>query len=1061
MAVLCLLLGLGTGCTAKQRFSRHLKRADAYFEAGEYEKAKIEYINALRLDQQNGRVFNRVGTIWLEQGAPIQAGPFLFQATKLAPSDYDAWLKLARAYAGVGSIGEAHRIAGTVVQQEPGNGEALLLYADSARTPDDTIGAATALQNFPNKDSLYYHLVAASLNLRQEQTQHAETFYRQAEALDPKSFLPHNGLAALHMVEKDDAGLEKELKIASELAPVRSMERIRYAEFLFSHENKTQAETVVREVTEKAPDFVPAWRLYAQMALSREKPDEALATLDHAFKIDADNPDCRLLEANARMAKGEGGKAIQALERIDKIHPGTPLIKLQLAKAHQAQNDLPAAAGILSETVTAIPNYTEAVLLLAQVNMQLGDYQKVAFGLADFLKRQPGVAEAEIMLAEAYRLLGRGDEAVEIFQAQVKRMPNSAPSFVALGLALRLANRPEDAQKAFESALALAPENTLALDQLIEMDLRRNDAAAALERVRRQMEQVPNSAPLHLSESKIYFAQSDWSKTAAVLTQALEIDPNLMSAYDLLIASDLASGKLPEAIAHLQTLLAKDPGNATGLTLLGQVYERAGEREKARESYEKALAVKPETVQALNNLALVCAEANQLDRAAELARKARALQPNDPLIADTLGWVLYKQGDYQQALTLSDDSASKLPQNPRVQFHAGMANYMMGQMDRAREALNKAVASDVDYVGKDEAQRRLAALSGDAGGPGDSIEDLERFTEQQPNDAVAWVRLAEAYEARQDWSKAGGAYERAAKINPKLLRAAVKLAELYAGPLQKKQAALELAKRARELAPGDPDVAAALGRIVQTAGNFTWANSLLQESARQRPEDSRIQHSYAWAAYSVGKINEARQAMERVQTLATSGPEHDDAQVFLALATVEQNGAPAAVEQAESMLQKDAGYTPALMIRAAAAQQNGDSAAAATIYRSVLDRLPEFAFAQKKLAAIYFADPAKAAAASDLAAKARKTLPDDPELASILGEISLQKKEYARAIQLFQESKRKGALDPRGLYHLAQAYAATKQKAEAIAAINQALGSGLGEPDAADARGKLQELQKP
>ena len=55
------------------------------------------------------------------------------------------------------------------------------------------------------------------------------------------------------------------------------------------------------------------------------------------------------------------------------------------------------------------------------------------------------------------------------------------------------------------------------------------------------------------------------------------------------------------------------------------------------------------------------------------------------------------------------------------------------------------------------------------------------------------------------------------------------------------------------------------------------------------------------------------------------------------------------------------------------------------------------------------------AAAYDLVTKARKTLPEDPELAAFLGHLSYQRKEYARAVQLLQESSRKKPLTARSL----------------------------------------------
>ena len=49
----CLSIVVLTGCSAASRGARALERADRYFKAGDYDKAKIEYSNALRLTRAN------------------------------------------------------------------------------------------------------------------------------------------------------------------------------------------------------------------------------------------------------------------------------------------------------------------------------------------------------------------------------------------------------------------------------------------------------------------------------------------------------------------------------------------------------------------------------------------------------------------------------------------------------------------------------------------------------------------------------------------------------------------------------------------------------------------------------------------------------------------------------------------------------------------------------------------------------------------------------------------------------------------------------------------------
>src|SRR5207237_9043974 len=125
-----------------------------------------------------------------------------------------------------------------------------------------------------------------------------------------------------------------------------------------------------------------------------------------------------------------------------------------------------------------------------------------------------------------------------------------------------------------------------------------------------------------------------------------------------------------------------------------------------------------------------------------------------------------------------------------------------------------------------------------------------------PNEVVAQMRLGEAYEKQDASEKAAMAFEQALKLNPKLVAAAAKLAQLYAGPLQNKEKALAYAKKARELAPADPQIASLAGKVAYESGSFTWAYSLLQEAARQRQNDPALLRDLAWTAYSMGKVNE-------------------------------------------------------------------------------------------------------------------------------------------------------------------------------------------------------------
>src|ERR1700741_3665038 len=92
------------GCTKEARTARLLGEADDYFKAGNYDKAKLAYLNALRLDPQNALAFERIGAMWQDDGAPLRAAAFLKKASELDPRNIQNRIRLPRGYVGTGPL---------------------------------------------------------------------------------------------------------------------------------------------------------------------------------------------------------------------------------------------------------------------------------------------------------------------------------------------------------------------------------------------------------------------------------------------------------------------------------------------------------------------------------------------------------------------------------------------------------------------------------------------------------------------------------------------------------------------------------------------------------------------------------------------------------------------------------------------------------------------------------------------------------------------------------------------------------------------------------------------
>ena len=798
-----------SGCSSETSKQSLLERARRDFEAGQYDNARIEYLNVLQLDPRNRIAIQQLGMIWFEDGAPIKALPFLLKTKELAPKELGARVKLAMAMLILGDASNARKEALAILDGDPTNDDGIILLADTARTPKEVDETAQQLQKLRGSDKPSFYLASAILSIRKGDLTTAEDAIQHALALDAKSPSAHLAKAEFLSLKGESVRAAEELKTAAELAPVRSAARLKYAEFKANAGDLTEATAVLKEITRQAPDYLPAWGFLAKIAYREKRCDESLALIENILNRDPSNLEGRLLQADVLLAKGEVKSALDGLGQLNTLYPKIPVIKYELARV-QLQNDNPSEAiSELNQALTLNPNYVDAILLLGEADLRAGDAQPVPALMQRLLNEHPDLMQARVLLAKAYGSLGQLDDAARSFREQIRLLPRSARPYLGLGLILRRQGKVSEARNAFERAQELEPQNPTPVEQLVELEITSKDFSSAFQRVQRRSEESPEPVVTDFLEAKIYFAQGDRDRAEAALLKALQVDPNYSNAYDLLIYTYIAANKLPDASNRVNSLLSKQPDDVRLLMLSGLIYEKMNQFTKARDAYEKLLSLQPAFEAALNNLAWLYAERlNQLDKAYDLARKARALEPGAAPIADTLGWILYKRGDYAQALALLKESAAKLADSPEVQLHLGMAFYMMGQMDGARAALHRAVDAPSKFPGKQDALSRLALLGNGSGDPvTPPIEELQSILKQQPDDVIARLLLGDAYQSQGKFADAAEAYEEAAKINHQLLPAFTRLQKLYAGPLDNTEKAAEFASKAKALSPDGPQAA--------------------------------------------------------------------------------------------------------------------------------------------------------------------------------------------------------------------------------------------------------------
>ena len=244
-------------------------------------------------------------------------------------------------------------------------------------------------------------------------------------------------------------------------------------------------------------------------------------------------------------------------------------------------------------------------------------------------------------------------------------------------------------------ALALAPDNALALDTLGEAYTKIKQYESAIE----IYDEVPDASPLRVTtDVRIALLLDAMGKSDESIKRLREIvaeNPQNVDAFSAL-ADVLRTHKqfVESADAYTRVLALTSPTEKSRWAIYyfrGVDYERAKLWEKAEPDLQKALELYPEQPLVLNYLGYSWVDQGlHLDEAFKMLRRAVELQPEDGYIVNSLGWAHFKLGHYDESLRLLERAIELKPGDPVINDHLGDAYWRVGRKLDAKFQWNHA-----------------------------------------------------------------------------------------------------------------------------------------------------------------------------------------------------------------------------------------------------------------------------------------------------------------------------------------------------------------------------------
>ncbi|HVU36573.1 MAG TPA: tetratricopeptide repeat protein [Opitutaceae bacterium] len=1052
-------LTLVTGCSRHSRMERHLNQGIRFAEAGDFQKAELEYRTALQLVPGESTVMGRIAMLYYADGRLVPAYLMFQDVLKAEPKNTEFRLTFGLISLSLARTVEARTAAKEVLDADPGNEDALLLLAESSITPRDFAESRDLIRHCQQrtKDNSGIHVALGELKFEQGDAVGAEAEFHEAISLNPKSSAAYAELGSIYLSRHDTDAARKALKTAADLSPLRGPRRMKYIDFLVRQGDTAEAKHELALITDKAPDFIPAWLMSMRLAFAARQYADCDAIIDKILEHDLINYDALMERAAIRSINGDIDGSIAVLERVLVYYHNAPQVRYQLALAYLRKGDSARAEQNVNQAILVAPAYDDAILLLGDINLGNGDTTSVVADMRRLLKRNPRNVQAYVLLARALRAQGKLQDTLDVLRTLAAGTPNSPESAYLLGMGELDLGHTAEAQQQFAKSAKLKDDYWPAWEMLIEADVaggRLNDATAE---VKRLTTKYGRDAQPWLLDAKLKLLQKDAQGAESALLHAIKIDPSSQYAYLQLARIYYDKRQVPQAITELKALTAKSP-NVTALMQLGILYTSIKRTDEAKTAYQELLDREPKFAPALNNLAVL---EGTSDHALDLARQARELSPDDPVVADTLGWILARRRKFEGALPLLQVSADRLPTDAEIQYHLAMAYYLSGNEAAAERQLAVVLSVPGESPVKADAQACLAILRLDpaTATPAQESELAARVT-ANPGDFVALCRLAAVERRRGAVKDAVAHYEAALKLNPRTVDVRRALVEIYVGPQPDPARALTLAKEAHQMAENDAQLSWDLGRLLFHAGNYDWSSTVLDQAARALPGHPELLFELAQARFAAGHLAEAEAKLKQALDAGLADP-HRAAAVQLSTMVAGLNDPSRlanAVATAKTVLATDRSNLAASMVTAIDLEKQGKFDAARAAYERLLAHDDGFAPATRRLAILYAEQLGDDTKAERLAIKAREKYPDDPKLAYELGVINYRRGDYTKALGFLRQSARRSPDDPHTVLYLGLCHFQLKNLVESKTELRRSLELSLPAPEAAEARRVLDAM---
>jgi tetratricopeptide (TPR) repeat protein len=713
-------------------------------------------------------------------------------------------------------------------------------------------------------------------------------------------------------------------------------------------------------------------------------------------------------------------KARVALRNVLKIDPKDADAYFLFAQVEEKEKNWRNAVGLYQEVVELVPDHAPALITLAKYYLEARLTEQVVSTADKVLAKNPKHPQANALKIAVLAIEGQLPDALAKAEALTLQFPTEPDVAILLATLYGQQLRYRDAEATLRRALEAHPKDMDLLNNLNSMLIAAKDVRGAETVARRMIETEPTLFDHRLRLARLYDKQGAPEKAEAVLREAIALDPNseecrLMLADFLSTRKDsrAAEQALLEAATHLPYSTKIQFG-------LAELYLRNGQEIQARARYAALVNdynKKPAGLEAKVKLAEMDLSSG---KQVEAEHQLQEVLKENPRSSDGLilsGRMALARRNGKDAVQAFRTVLHDQPELATVHFLLGQAYQLTGEINLARESLERAVAL---YPGQVDARRSLASLESQSGRPQQARARLNDLLKQRPDDVAALDMLMTLDLVTKNWVEAERTLDRLHAVSNNSVVALMAEGRLSQAREQfdKAVAAYE---RATTLAPNDPDPLLSLVRLDVALGHADRAQARLDALLATRPDHLYGHGLLGEVLVLTGHPQEADAQFREASRVNPKWitPWLDWGSLWLA-----QKQPGQAVEVAQSGLKANPESEELFMLLASAYSDQSQTESAIAAYEGALRLNPRNVLAANNLAVLlvdHKGDPQSLQKAFALSRDFEKDVPH-PLFLDTLGWVRFKMGQQEEALRLMTNAVAKSPDIPTLNYHLGMAF---------------------------------------